>query len=316
MIKSRLPAGRCFPKMHMLLLSSSVTREEWHTILAFFFLFLHHVGVLLVVLPGVHGKCSGRHARGPDQQQSHRELQQRGAATSASTCTAATPQSAAAAAATAAISAQTFSPDQQHPQPTQQPTSHSFSCPLSTHAQHTHFVNFQLPVSVHTSPDTQFGTGSGLGPEQSRHDGYQQCQPDGWLRPGRTPHSAKHNGRAYFRLHACPIRSGGSVGGLGSEQQHPVQRFIRKQHFDPHIRLQWSHHQRGRDGSGLTGNQSGPQFSKREHSGVGSRAKHSPQCLSGATQFCQQYAWSSGHAGKQWRERGRCRRSRGKCCPC
>lgn len=55
------------PNLDLLLLSFSVTREEWHAILAFFFLFLYHFGVLLILLPCVHGERGGGHARSPDE---------------------------------------------------------------------------------------------------------------------------------------------------------------------------------------------------------------------------------------------------------
>lgn len=305
-------------------LSFSVTCEERHTILAIFLLFLHHLRVLLVLLPCVHGKCSRRHFCGSHKQQSYRELQQCSAATSASTCTTTTAAATTsatkptAAATAAAIADKTFCPHKQHPQPTQQPSPPSLNRPLSPHAQHTHFISSQLSVSVHiwAHPRIQFGTRAGAGIEQGWHDGDQQCQPNGWVRPGWAPHSFKHNGRAYFRLHTCPLRSGSSIRRLGSEQHHPVQHFSGEQHFHPHLWLQWSHHQRGGDRSRFVRFQPGPQLFEWEYSGSGSWAKCSPRCLSGAPEFCQCYPWSSWNDGRQWRECRRGWRSRGERCSC
>lgn len=242
-------------------LSFSVSCEERHTIPAVFLLFLHHLRVLLIVLPCVHGECGGRHVCSSDEQQSYRELQQRSAATSASTCTAAAskPTSTAAAAATV-ISDQTLCPVKQHPEPAQQPSSTSLNCPVSANAQHTNFISSQLSASVHIRayPGIQFGTGTGPGIKQSWHDRDQQCQPNGRFRLGGTPHSSKHNGGAHFGLHTCSLCSGCSIGRLIPEQHHPVQHFSGEQHFHPHLWLQWSHYQRGRDGAGVTGLQPCP----------------------------------------------------------
>lgn len=304
-------------------LSFPVSRQERHTIPAVLLLFLlHHLRVLLVLLPCVHGKRGGRHVCGADEQQPHWELQQRGAATPASTCAAAaadsqpTTAATAAATATAVITDQALRPVKQHPQPAQQPPPSGFKRPVSADAQHIRFISLQLSVHIRAPPSIRPGPGTGTGTKQSRHVRDQQCQPDGWFRPGGPPQPPQHHGRPHFRLYACPLRSSRSGGGSVPEQQRPVQHFSREQHFHPHLWLQWSHHQRGRHGARLAGFQPRPQLTERQHLGPGPRPERGPRHLSGAPKFCQLAPRRGWHDGRQRRECRRGGRSRGEHTSC
>lgn len=297
-----------------------VTCEERHPILVIIFLFFHHLWVLLILLPCVHGECCRRDSCSAHEQQSYRKLQQCGAATSASTCTTAAAEFSAAkpVAAAAATSDETLSPFKQHPQPTQQPTSPNVYCPLSSYTQHIHFISSQFSVTVHiwTHIGIQFGTWAGPGIEQSWHDWDKQCQSNARARDGWPPHSFKHNGRAHFGFNTCPLCSGSSIRRLGFEQHHSVKHFSREQHFHTHLWLQWSHHQRGRNRAWFAGFQSSPQLSEWEYFGSGSWAKCGPWYLSGSPKFCQLYPRSSWHDGRQRRKRWCGWRSRSEFCSC
>uniref|UniRef100_A0A8C9Z9D4 CCR4-NOT transcription complex subunit 3 n=1 Tax=Sander lucioperca TaxID=283035 RepID=A0A8C9Z9D4_SANLU len=107
-------------------------------------------------------------------------------------------------------------------------------------------LNSQSQLTSVPTPASGLGLGLGLGLSKIGMTGDQQCQPNVWSGPVWPPLFFKHNGRAHFGLHTCPLRSGSSFRRLGFEQHHPVQHF-REQHFHPHLWLQWSHHQRSGD---------------------------------------------------------------------
>ncbi|KAF3839680.1 hypothetical protein F7725_018397 [Dissostichus mawsoni] len=201
--------------------SEVIACEERHPILVIFLLVLHNLGVLLVLLPRVHGECYRRHSHGSTQLQSHRELQQCGAATS--TCT-----TAAASATKPTAAAQQQQPPQTKPSVPSNNTPSPPSNPLLPASPAPSLPTPTTPISSAPISQSQFismptpasslGLGLSLGFEQYRPDGDQQCQPN------RPPLPLKHNGRAHFRLHPGPLRSG-SIRRFGFEQHHSVHHF-------------------------------------------------------------------------------------------
>lgn len=205
----------------LLVLSISVTCEERRPILTIILFFFDNLWVLFIFLPCVHGECGWRHYHSSHEQQSNRQLQQCSAAASASVDTAAAtisilkPVTTAA----AAISDKTFYPFKQHPKPAQQPPYPNVHCTLSTNTQHTQLISSHFSVHSRAYNHIQFGTWTGVG--FKKRD--QQCQPNVKFRLGWPSYSFKHDGWLNFWVHTCPLCSGSSIRGLGSEQHHSVQ---------------------------------------------------------------------------------------------